>query len=270
MNKSAIKCQLNEKNIFYSDGIGDLRGIADNLSYLKDLGITASWLSPIFKSPLVDYGYDISDFYSIGPEYGTMEDFEYLMRKSNETGVRILLDFVPNHTSDEHEFFKKSVNGEEPYKDFYIWHPGKVDPNDSSRRLPPSNWQAVSYGALGEAWQWNDQRQAFYYHQFAPQQPDLNFRNPKVHEEMLRVLKFWLDKGVAGFRVDAITHMYEVGSDADGNLPDEPPSGSTDDPHDYGFLNHIHTTDQNETFELSYEWRQFLDDYVKENGGDTK
>lgn len=247
-----------------------MRGIADNLIYLKETGITATWLSPIFRSPLIDYGYDIRDFYSIGPEYGTMEDFEYLMTKSKEVGVKILLDFVPNHSSDMHEWFQKSVNGEEPYKDYYIWHPRKVDPNDPSKRLPPSNSQAVGYGSLGEAWEWNDKRQAFYYQQFAPQQPDLNFRNPKVHEEREKILKFWLDKGVDGFRVDAITHMYEVAPDSDNNLPDEPASGSTNDTSDYGHLKHIYTTDQNETFELAYEWRELLDNYVKENGGDTK
>lgn len=177
---------------------------------------------------------------------------------------------MPNHTSDEHEWFQKSINGEEPYKDFYVWHPGKVDPTNSSRRLPPSNWQAVGYGVPGEAWQWNEQRQAFYYHQFAFQQPDLNFRNPKVHEEMQKVLTFWLDKGVAGFRVDAITHMYETAPDANTNLPDEPLSGFTTDPHDYQYLLHVHTTDQNETFELSYEWRKLLDDYRTQHGGDTK
>lgn len=252
------------------DGIGDLRGIAEKLDYLKDLGITATWLSPIYKSPLVDYGYDISDFCAVGPEYGTIEDFEFLMAMSKETGVRVLLDFVPNHTSDEHEWFGKSINGEDPYTDYYVWHPGKVDPNDATKRIPPSNWQSIGGKNLGDAWTWNDKRQAFYYHQFAVQQPDLNFRNLKVQEEMKNVLKFWLDKGVAGFRVDAITHMYEVAPDADNNLPDEVPSGNTNDTSDYGYLNHVYTVDQNETFELVYDWRQFLDDYVKENGGDTK
>jgi alpha-glucosidase len=255
---------------FASDGIGDLRGIADKLQYLKDLGITATWLSPIYKSPLIDYGYDISDFYAIGPEYGTMEDFEYLMAKSKETGVKVILDFVPNHTSDENEWFEKSVNSEEPYKDFYVWHPGKVDPNDATTRIPPCNWQSIGGKKLGDAWTWNDKRQAFYYHQFAVKQPDLNFRNPKVHDEMKNVLKFWLDKGVAGFRVDAITHMYEVQPSADNSLPDEPVSGTTDDTSDYGYLKHVYTADQNETFDLVYEWREFLDNYVKENGADTK
>lgn len=234
------------------------------------MGITATWLSPIYKSPLIDYGYDISDFYAIGPEYGTMTDFEFLMLKSKETGVKVLMDFVPNHSSDEHDWFARSVKGEEPYKDYYVWHSGKVDPTNSSRRLPPSNWQAIGLEHLGDAWTWNDQRQAFYYHQFAIKQPDLNFRNPKVHEEMKNVLKFWLDKGVAGFRVDAITHMYEVAPAADNSLPDEPVSGNTNDTSDYQYLAHTYTTDQNETFDLVYEWREFLDNYVKVNGGDTK
>lgn len=198
-----------------------MREIADKLQYLKDLGITATWLSPIYKSPLIDYGYDISDFYGIAPQYGTIEDFEYLAM-SKETGVKVILDFVPNHSSDENEWFEKSVNDEEPYKDFYVWHPGKDDPNDCTRKIPPCNWQSIGGTNLGDGWTWNEKRQAFCYHQFAVKQPDLHFRNPKVHDEMKKVLKFWLDKGVAGFRVDAITHMYEVQPAADNSLPDEP------------------------------------------------
>lgn len=275
-----IKCDWWESGSYYQiyprsfkdsdgDGIGDLRGISDKIVYLKELGITATWLSPIYKSPLIDYGYDISDFYEISSEYGTMEDFEYLMKKSNESGVKILLDFVPNHTSDEHEWFQKSCDGVEPYRDYYVWHPGKENPENSSMTFPPSNWQAIGYG-LGSAWTWNDKRKEFYYHQFSVKQPDLNFRNPEVHKEMLKIMKFWLDKGISGFRIDAVTHIYEIKPDADNVLPDEPPSGLTDNVQDYDYLKHIFTTDQNETFDIVYSWREFLEDYQKENGGETK
>lgn len=277
--RSYVNCDWWETASFYqiyprsfkdnnNDGIGDLRGIAEKLDYLKDVGITATWLSPIYKSPNIDYGYDISDFCDIGEEYGTMEDFDYLITRSKETGVKVIMDFVPNHSSDEHEWFQRSIKGEVPYANYYIWNPGKVNPNNSSEMLPPSNWQSIGY-APGTAWTWNSERKAFYYHQFAVKQPDLNFREPKVHEEMLKVMKFWLDKGIAGFRVDAITHMYETIA-TNNVLPDEPLSNNSNNPNDYSYLNHIHTTDQNETFELVYEWREFLDNYKATNGGDTK
>lgn len=128
-----------------NDGIGDLRGIAEKLDYLKDVGITATWLSIIYKSPNIDYGYDISDFYDIGEEYGTMADFDYLITRSEETGVKVIMNFVPNHTSDERELFQKSINNEAPYSNYYIWNPGKVNPNNSAEMLPPSNWQAIGY-----------------------------------------------------------------------------------------------------------------------------
>lgn len=163
------------------DGIGDLNGITERLGYLKEIGIKATWLSPIFKSPMADFGYDISDFYAIQPEYGTMDDFEKLIRKAKEIGVKIILDFVPNHSSDENEWFRKSVKRDTKFENFYIWHPGVVDPKNSSSRLPPNNWVSVF---TKSAWQYNDERKEFYLHQFAVKQPDLNYRNPMVIEEM--------------------------------------------------------------------------------------
>lgn len=127
------------------DGIGDLNGVREKLPYLKSLGITATWLSPIFLSPMKDFGYDIQDFFSIQPEYGTMEDFDALIAEANRQGIKIILDFVPNHSSDLNEWFKKSANREEGFEDFYIWHAGYPDPNNSSKRLPPNNW--VSKGS---------------------------------------------------------------------------------------------------------------------------
>ncbi|CAD7089377.1 unnamed protein product [Hermetia illucens] len=122
------------------DGIGDLNGIREKLPHLKDIGMTAAWLSPIYKSPMKDFGYDISDFKAIQPEYGTMADFEALLKRAKELGIKLIMDLVPNHTSDLHEWFQKSVNRVKGYEDFYIWHDGYPDPKNSSNRLPPNNW----------------------------------------------------------------------------------------------------------------------------------
>lgn len=249
------------------DGIGDLNGITEKLSYLKEIGINATWLSPIFKSPMADFGYDISDFFDIQPEYGTIADFEKLLARGKELGIRIILDFVPNHSSDQNEWFIKSVNRDVGYEDFYVWHKGYPDPNNSSNRLPPSNWLSAFRKS---AWEWNSKRQEFYLHQFAPQQPDLNYRNPFVVETMKSVLRFWLGKGVAGFRIDAVPWLFEALPDANGVLPDEPKSGYTDDPDDSSYLLHIYTQDLDETVDMVYQWRKVLDDYKSINGGETR
>ncbi|EDS26390.1 alpha-amylase 2 [Culex quinquefasciatus] len=172
------------------DGIGDLNGITVKLPYLKDIGMKAFWLSPIFKSPMVDFGYDISDFVDIQPEYGTMTDFENLVQQAKRLGLRIILDFVPNHSSDEHEWFGKSENREVGYEDFYVWNEGLLESDGT--RSPPNNWNE-DFG--GSAWQWSEKRQQFYLHQFHRKQPDLNYRNPAVVEAMKNVLRFWLGKG---------------------------------------------------------------------------
>ncbi|XP_055845478.1 maltase A2-like [Episyrphus balteatus] len=236
------------------NGIGDLQGATEKLDYLKEIGITAAWLSPVFKSPMVDNGYDISNFTEIDPIFGTLEDFDALIEKSKEIGVKLILDFVPNHSSDECEWFKKSVNREDGYDDFYVWADGLNDPQNPGQKLPPSNWVSVFGGPM---WTWNEKRQQFFLHQFLPQQPDFNFRDEKVHEKLFDVLKFWLDRGVDGFRIDAVPHMYEKVFE-NGTYPDEDPN------------NHINTQNQYETVELLYSWRNFLDNYQKENGGDTR
>ncbi|XP_055912516.1 maltase A2-like [Eupeodes corollae] len=243
------------------DGYGDINGITEKLEYLKEIGVTATWLSPVFKSPMVDMGYDISDFYDIDPLFGTMADFDRLIKKAKKLGIKIILDFVPNHSSEECEWFKKSVNREDGFDDFYVWADGKDDPKNPGKKLPPSNWESVFDGSM---WTWNDKREQFYLHQFYPQQPDFNLRNPQVHKVLLDVLKFWLDRGVHGFRIDAVPHMYEKVND-DGTYPDEPVK--EDDPTK---LKNIYTRDQYETVEILYEWREFLDAYRKEHGGDTR
>lgn len=249
------------------DGIGDLQGIIEKLPYLKELGINATWLSPIFKSPMADFGYDIANFFEIQPEYGTMSDFEELIKRAHELNIRIILDFVPNHSSDENEWFINSENGGEIYKDFYVWHPGYLDPNNSSRRLPPSNW--ISF-FRGSAWEWSSTRQEFYLHQFHRKQPDLNYRNPIVVATMKKVLWFWLEKGVDGFRCDAIPTLFELSPDAGGKYKDEPRSGWTNDTDDPSFLIHRYTQDQPETLDMVYEWRSLLDFFQKTNGGERR
>ncbi|XP_055852300.1 maltase A1-like [Episyrphus balteatus] len=249
------------------DGIGDLNGVTEKLQYLKDVGFTAAWLSPIFKSPMADFGYDISDFYQIHPEYGTIQDFENLIKKAKEVGLKIILDFVPNHTSDENEWFKKSIDGDPKYKDYYIWHNGVVDPVTGERK-PPSNWlSAFRYSA----WEWNEVRQQYYLHQFAIKQPDLNYRNPAVVEEMKNVMRFWLAKGISGFRIDACPFLFEVDLDRNGLYADEPAvTSGCPDPDDYCHLQHIYTNDLPETMDMIYQWRELTDSFKKENGSDTK
>ncbi|XP_055852258.1 maltase A3-like [Episyrphus balteatus] len=246
------------------DGVGDLRGIAEKLPYLKEIGITATWLSPIFASPMADFGYDISNFYEIDPMFGTMEDFEALIKKANEVGVKIILDFVPNHSSDECEWFQKSVDRDPVFENFYVWHPGKIV---NGTRKPPTNWVSIFRGS---AWKWNEKRQEYYLHQFVDKQPDFNYRNPTVRHYMNEILRFWLKKGVAGFRCDAVPNVFEVAPDAEGNYPDEPVNEGATDPDDHGYTKHIYTSDQPETINLVYEWRKVLDDFTAENGGDDK
>lgn len=215
------------------DGIGDLKGITSKLDHLKATGIDATWLSPIFQSPMIDFGYDISDYKAIHAEYGTMDDFHELISKAKELGIKIILDFVPNHTSDQCEWFIKSANREAGYEDYYVWRDGLV--SDDGEAVPPNNWVSVFYGS---AWTYHPIRKQFYLHQFTKEQPDLNFRNPKVKDEMKDVLRFWLDKGVDGFRIDAVNHLFE-----DEEFKDEPASGKETDPLSYDFLDHIYTKD---------------------------
>lgn len=174
------------------DGLGDINGITARLDYLKTIGVTGTWLSPIFKSPMKDFGYDISDFQAIQPEYGTMEDFERLVARAKELDIKLVLDFVPNHCSDQHEWFKKALNKSDPdhdkYKDYFIWHGGKLLENGT--RVPPSNWLSIFRGS---AWKWVDEFQQYYLHQFLEEQPDLNFRNQELVDEFVEFYFFFDD-----------------------------------------------------------------------------
>nr|XP_017106079.2 maltase A1 [Drosophila bipectinata] len=248
------------------DGIGDLNGITSKLEYLKDLGVTAAWLSPIFTSPMVDFGYDISDFFDIQPEYGTLDDFKALIRRANELDLKIILDFVPNHSSDENDWFVKSVNREKGYEDYYVWHDGKTNA-ETGEREPPSNWLQAFRGS---AWEWNEVRQQYYLHQFAVQQADLNYRNPLVVEQMKRVLRYWLDLGVAGFRCDAVPVLFEIEPDENGQYADEEVSGLTNDTEARNYLKSDLIENLPETIDMAYQWRVVMDDYQRIHGGDTR
>ncbi|XP_075235517.1 maltase A3-like [Lycorma delicatula] len=237
------------------DGKGDLTGIRSRLDYFTETGIKIIWLSPIYKSPQVDNGYDISNFTDIDPLFGTLDDFKSLVKDLKDRGMHILLDFVPNHTSDEHEWFQKSVKKIEPYTDYYIWkNPKEIFPNGT--KIPPCNWLSL-FG--GSAWEFNEDRQQYYYHKFSVHQPELNYHNKKVREDMKKVLKFWMDLGVDGFRVDAVKELME-----DPELHDELclPQYITCD-NEYFKINHNYTSDWPDTYEVVYEWRAFLDSYAK-------
>ena len=188
------------------DGIGDLNGITQHLDYLKELGIDAIWLSPIYPSPQVDFGYDISDYKAIDPQYGTMEDFDRLVAEGKKRGIRIIMDMVMNHTSDKHKWFEESRSSRDnPFRDWYVWKDGRGE-TDTDQGEVPNNWQS-DFGH--SAWEWDPKTRQYWYHKFYIQQPDLNWNNPKVHEAFKDIIRFWLDKGVAGFRFDAITTLFE-------------------------------------------------------------
>ena len=210
------------------DGIGDLNGITSRLGYLQDLGIDAIWISPMYPSPQVDFGYDISNYESVDPQYGTLADMDKLIAEAKQHRIRVVLDMVLNHTSDKHQWFLDAASSRtNPKHDWYVWNDGK--PADApgvtayqkrfehEGRVPPNNWVS---GFGGSAWEWVPAVHQFYYHEFYKQQPDLNWRNPKVEEAMFGAMRFWLDRGVAGFRLDAIPTLFE-----DPQLRDERETG---------------------------------------------
>ena len=184
------------------DGIGDLYGVYEKLPYIKSLGVDGIWFSPIYPSPNADYGYDISDYKDIHPEYGTLEQFKNVLDKAHELGLKILMDLVVNHTSDEHRWFLESRSSRDnPYSDYYIWR----DPVwKNGKMMPPNNWLSLFEG---NAWEYCEERGQYYLHLFAKKQPDLNMDNPKVREEVKDIMRFWLDMGVDGFREDVITFI---------------------------------------------------------------
>ena len=193
------------------DGIGDLRGIHGKLDYLQWLGVDAIWISPIYPSPMADFGYDVSDYTDIDPLFGTLADFDALIADVHARGMKLLLDYVPNHTSERHPWFIEARSSRtNPKRDWYIWR----DPGPDGG--PPNNWRS-NFG--GGAWEWDRTTEQYYYHAFLKEQPDLNWRNPGVRRAMLDVLRFWLDRGVDGFRVDVMHHLVK-----DTDFRDNPPN----------------------------------------------
>ena len=187
------------------DGVGDLNGITSRLDYLQSLGVDAIWIAPCFPSPLVDFGYDVSDYDAIDPQYGTMADMDRLIKEAAKRHMRILLDMVVNHSSDQHPWFIASRSSKtDPKRDWYIWRDGKLDKD--GKMGPPNNWQST-FG--GSAWTLDPATGQYYYHRFYAQQPDLNWRNPVVEKAMYDQMRFWLDRGVAGFRLDSIDVLLE-------------------------------------------------------------
>ncbi|NYE03951.1 trehalose-6-phosphate hydrolase [Bacillus niacini] len=195
--KTAVVYQIYPKSFYDTtgNGTGDIQGIIQKLDYLKELGVDVLWLTPIYKSPQRDNGYDISDYYNIQEEYGTMDDFDQLLCEAHKRGIKIIMDIVINHTSTEHEWFKQAKSSKDnPYRDFYIWKDGKDG-------LPPTNWES-KFG--GSAWQWDETTGQYYLHLFDVTQADLNWENPKVRQALYEMMHFWLKKGVDGFRLDVI------------------------------------------------------------------
>ncbi|XP_030768024.1 maltase 2-like [Sitophilus oryzae] len=234
-----------------NDGSGDLQGIIQKLDHIQDAGIDAVWLSPIYKSPQVDNGYDISDYRDVDEIYGTLDDLKQLLDEAHKRGIKVILDYVPNHTSDQHAWFQASLKNDSVYADYYVWKDAVIV---NGTRTPPNNWLSEFKGS---AWEWSEERQQYYLHQFSVAQPDLNYRNPAVVNELKDVLTYWLDFGVDGFRMDAVFALFE-----DAQFRDEPPSGDTNSgPEDYGYLKHIYTADQHETLQLIYDFRDLLDKY---------
>jgi alpha-glucosidase len=231
------------------DGIGDLKGIIERLDYLKWLGIEAVWISPIYPSPMADFGYDVADYTGIHPIYGNMDDFDELLAAVHERKMKLILDLVPNHTSDQHPWFLESRSSKQnPKRNWYIWLDARDDGSE------PNNWLSV-FG--GSAWEWDEKTGQYYYHAFLKEQPDLNWRNPEVQKAMLDVMQFWLDKGVDGFRVDVMWHMIK-----DEQLRDNPVNPDYEEQMaDYNRLLPVFSTDQPEVHDIVQRMRKLTDGY---------
>jgi alpha-glucosidase len=231
------------------DGVGDLPGIISKLDYLHWLGVDAIWISPIFPSPMADFGYDVSDYTDIHPLFGTLADFDKLVAEAHRRGLKVILDYVPNHTSDQHPWFVGSRSSRHhPKRDWYIWHDPAPDGG------PPNNWRSV-FG--GSAWEWDATTGQYYYHAYLKQQPDLNWRHPEVQSAMLDVLRFWLERGVNGFRVDALRQLIK-----DDQLRDNPPNPAYHpDQGPYHALLPVFTTDRPEVHDMIALMRRIVDAY---------
>jgi oligo-1,6-glucosidase/alpha-glucosidase len=231
------------------DGVGDLKGIERRLDYIAELGIDAIWLSPIFPSPMADFGYDVADYCGIDLLFGTLDDFDRMLSAAHDRGLRLMLDFVPNHTSAQHRWFQESRSSREnPKRDWYIWR----DPDSDGG--PPNNWIS-DFG--GSSWEWDQPTGQYYLHAFLKEQPDLNWRNPEVRAAMLDVLRFWFDRGVDGFRIDVLWHCIKAAG-----LPDNPtnPDYRPEMGEKLKVLQ-AYSTNQPAVHELAADFRALADDY---------
>ena len=255
--RSAVIYQIYPRsfNDHSGNGIGDIRGIIEKLDYISELGVDAIWVSPFFKSPMKDFGYDISDYRAVDPLFGDLTDFDELLEQAHRRNIRLIIDQVPSHTSDQHAWFLQSRKDRTNAKaDWYVWADPKPD------GTPPNNWLAV-FG--GSAWEWDSRRQQYYLHNFLASQPDLNYHNPDVRRQMLEEFEFWLQRGVDGVRVDAVASCFH-----DKLLRDNPPrppsaKGSTgcqpDNPYTWQYQMYSH--DQPENLGFLEELRSLLDQY---------
>ncbi|HVY87257.1 MAG TPA: alpha-amylase family glycosyl hydrolase, partial [Hyphomonadaceae bacterium] len=229
-----------------ADGVGDLKGIAEKLDYVRALGVDGVWLSPFFKSPMRDFGYDVSNYLDVDPMFGTLADFDTLLKKAHDLGLKVIIDQVWSHTSSDHDWFKASrQDTTNEMADWYVWADPKPDGS------PPNNWQAW-FG--GPCWTWDARRRQYYLHNFLPTQPDLNFRNPDVQAAILNVARFWLDRGVDGFRLDVANYYVH-----DEKLRDNPPSGVANPALPRNMQVHQYNSNQPETLQFLAKLREVMD-----------
>ena len=238
------------------DGIGDIKGITDRLPYIASLGVDAIWLSPFFTSPMADMGYDVSDYCDVDPMFGTLADFDAMMNEAHRLGLKVMIDQVISHTSDQHPWFKESrASRDNPKADWYVWAAAKPD------GTAPNNWLSV-FG--GPAWEWDGVRKQYFMHNFLGSQPDLNFHNKEVQQALLETVKFWLDRGVDGFRLDTVNYYFH-----DKELRDNPPHApdsedaglDAPDVNPYGMQSHLYDKTQPENIEFLKRFRALLDQY---------
>ena len=239
----------------HGDGVGDLNGITQRLDYVKALGVDAIWLSPFFKSPMHDFGYDVSDYRAVDPIFGTLDDFRTLVDRAHALGLKVIIDQVLSHTSDEHPWFIESRQSRKnPKSDWYVWADAKPDGS------PPNNWQSI-FG--GSAWRWDTRRMQYYLHNFLPSQPDLNFHNRKVQDALLADMRFWLELGVDGFRLDTVNFYFHSQT-----LHDNPPQSrrgkaipEADRVNPYTWQRHLYDKTQPENLEFLKRLRALLDQF---------
>ena len=237
------------------DGIGDLSGIIHRLPHVADLGVDAIWISPFFRSPMLDFGYDVSDYRDVDPMFGSISDFDALVSRAHELGLKVMIDLVLSHTSDQHPWFSESRNSQDNARaDWYVWADAKPDGS------PPNNWLSI-FG--GPAWEWDGERMQYYLHNFLKEQPDLNLHNPQVQDELLDVVRFWLERGVDGFRLDTINFYFHDPELRDNPALDPAERNDTIAPavNPYNWQNHLFDKNRPENLEFLRRFRSLLDEF---------